>query len=148
VNVLFGQATATLDVKGRISLPAKYRKWLPEEVVIARSPIKEHPALVIYTIEDYNDWLDAVEAGKGGYDATDLSLQDTIEELSEYSEIVRVDNVGRIPIPDRLRKYAQIDREAIFTGARNHLIVRSQVNWEANAKRRERNANVYKDSPG
>jgi MraZ protein len=152
MNTLFGRATATLDAKGRISLPAKYRKLLPEEVVIAKEPaVKDEngleirtPALIVYTLDDFNIWLDALVEGKGGVDATDVEQKETIEDIAESAEYVKVDTAGRIPITDELCLFAQIDKEVVFSGARDHLVVRSLANWEINSKQRASNAKAYK----
>jgi MraZ protein len=130
VSGLKGKAPATIDAKGRVSLPAKYRRLLPEDLVITKSPDDEFPALVIYTSSGFNSWMDEVLESKGGYTPTDKTHDRIIEKYHENAEDVKVDGVGRILIPNELRDYAQIDKDVVFSGVRNHLIVRSVAVWE------------------
>ncbi|MDR2672203.1 MAG: hypothetical protein LBC35_02695 [Coriobacteriales bacterium] len=142
---LKGRAQGTIDSKGRISLPAKYRKLLPEELVLAKSPNAEFPALVLYTEEGFDTWLDSVMESKGGYAANNQALDDITEEYYENSEDVHVDGIGRIAIAAHLREYAGIDKEVVISGAKDHLVLRSAQIWEANRQRRAQ-ASVY-DKP-
>jgi MraZ protein len=142
VASFMGKAAGTVDIKGRVSLPSKYRKLLPEELVLAKSPNKEFPSLIVYTLEGFNAWLDGVMESKGGYKQTSQELDDINEEYSEDAEIVKIDSIGRINIPQDLREYAGIQKEVVISGARTHLVLRSQEVWEANRQRREKTA-VY-----
>jgi MraZ protein len=142
---LKGRAQASVDGKGRVSLPAKYRKLLPEELVLAKSPNRDFPALVLYAEEDYDRWLDNVMESKGGYAANNQALDDIMEEYYENSENVKVDGIGRIPLAPHLRAYARIDddnRGIVISGAKDHLVLRSVAIWEANSARRA-SASVY-----
>jgi MraZ protein len=126
---LKGKALATTDVKGRVSLPAKYRKLLPGDLVLTKSPDNAFPALVLYTPDGFEEWMDEVLASKGGYHANDKSHDDIIAKYYEYAEDVKVDGAGRILIPAELRDYAHLEKDVVFTGARDHLIVRSHAIW-------------------
>ncbi len=134
---LRGTYDASVDDKGRMSLPAKHRKLLPEELVIAMSPKKEIPALVVYTEEGFDDWFEKLLVSKGGERANDELQADLEDEIYRESANITVDSIGRISIPPRLREYAGIGRDAVVTGSRNHLIIRTP---EALEKSREASA--------
>jgi MraZ protein len=136
MGVLMGKAQATLDTKGRISLPAKFRRLLPEEVVVTRSPNQEYPSLVLYTEEGFERWIQQVMESKGGYRANIQSFDDVMEEYYENAEYIKLDGAGRLLIPNEQREYAHLDKEVIITGVNNHLILRSATIWQDNAKRR------------
>jgi MraZ protein len=145
MGVLLGKALATLDPKGRISLPAKFRRLLPEEVVVTKSPNKDYPSLVLYTPEGFERWIDDVMESKGGYRANVQSLDDVMEEYYENAENIKLDTAGRLLIPTEQRDYAQLDKDVVITGVRDHLIFRSAVIWEDNAARRGQ-VSVYDDA--
>jgi len=128
---LMGKSPATIDSKGRVSLPAKYRKHLPEELVVTKSPDVEFPSLVLFSHDGFENWMDEVMAGKGGYQANDKSHARVIGKYYENAEELKVDGVGRILIPLELREYAQIDKDVVFSGVRDHLAVRSIDVWNA-----------------
>ncbi|MDR2109387.1 MAG: hypothetical protein LBP28_08045 [Coriobacteriales bacterium] len=138
MEVLRGKAVATLDTKGRISLPAKYRRLLPEEVVVAKSPNTEYPSLVLYTEDGFERWIDGVLESKGGYRANIQSFDDVIEEYYENAESIKLDSAGRLLIPAEQREYARLDKDVVITGVRDHLILRSATIWKDNAERRGR----------
>jgi MraZ protein len=140
-----GKATGSVDVKGRVSLPAKYRKLLPEELVLAKSPNRAFPSLVLYPADGFDEWIDNVMESKGGYKANNQQMDDILEEYYENSEDVRVDGIGRISIPSDLRSYASIGKEVVISGAKDHLVLRSAESWEANSRRRAQ-ASVYDES--
>ena len=142
---LRGRAQVSVDSKGRVSLPVKYRKLLPEELVLAKSPNIEFPALVLYTEEGFERWIDNVMESKGGYAANNQKLDDINDDYYENSENVHVDGIGRIPIALHLREYAGIDesnKDVVISGARDHLVLRRYDVWEANNRHRAK-ASVY-----
>jgi MraZ protein len=147
MTALKGKSTGTVDTKGRVSLPAKYRKLLPEELVLAKSPNTDIPSLVIYPEEAFIEWIDSVMESKGGYKANNQSLDDINEEYYENSEDVKVDSIGRISIPPDLRKYAGIEKDVVISGVKDHLVLRSVEAWEKNCQRRTQAATVYDNSP-
>jgi len=126
---LKGRATGIIDSKGRVSLPAKYRRLLPEDLVVTKSPDDRFPALVIYSSDDFENWMDAVLASKGGYRATSRNHDNVINKYYEDAEDVKIDGVGRILIPAELREYAGIEKDVVFSGARDRLIIRSTDIW-------------------
>ena len=145
---LRGRAQVSVDDKGRVSLPAKYRKLLPDELVLAKSPDTEFPALVLYTEEGFEHWIDNVMDSKGGYAANPRELDYINDDYYENSENVHVDGIGRIPIALHLREYAGIDagdKDVVISGARDHLVMRRYDVWEANNQRRAQ-ALVYDSS--
>jgi len=134
---LIGKSTGTIDLKSRVSLPAKYRKQLPAELVITKSPDTELPSLVIYTSDGFDSWMEEILESKNAYRANNQDLEAIIQKYCENAEDIKVDGVGRILIPVELREYAQIEKDVVFSGALDHLIVRSAEIWEKNQKRME-----------
>jgi len=134
VERLKGKAPATIDSKGRVSLPAKYRKLLPEDLVVTKSPDDEYPSLTIYTPEGFESWITQVFESKGGYRANDRAHDRIIEKYYANAEDVKVDGVGRILIPAELREYAHIEKDIMFSAMKDHLIIRDAAIWEAYEK--------------
>ena len=143
---LKGKASAMTDTKGRVALPAKYRKLLPGDLVLTKAPDNVFPALVLFTAAGFEEWMDEVLASKGGYRANDKSHDDVIVKYYENAEDVKVDGAGRILIPAELRDYARIEKDVIFSGARDHLIVRSLSVWTEYQKHLE-SVSAYDDPP-
>lgn len=122
---LKGRYDVNVDTKGRISIPAKCRKLLPEQLVVAKHPNKKLPALVVYSEDGFDEWFDRLLEAKGGARANDLQQAELIDEFYTDSADATPDSIGRITIPAFLREYAGIEREAVITGSRDHLIIRT-----------------------
>lgn len=141
---LKGRFDGSVDAKGRLSIPSKCRKLLPEELVIAKHPNKNIPALVLYSEDGFDAWFDRLLDSKGGARAND-ALQDELEdEFYQDSADVRPDSIGRITMPSFLREYANIERDVVITGARDHLIIRTPEALEKSRKSFASNV-VYDD---
>jgi len=140
---LKGKKPVTVDDKNRVLLPSTYRKLLPEDVVVAKDPNKEFPGLRIYTSDDFEQWIENVMTGKGGYQATNLSHDEIIDEYYENSEDVTLDSAGRILIPASLREYAGIERDAVIAGHRDHLTIRAAGIQQRYEQVREQRVSVY-----
>jgi MraZ protein len=110
-----------MDAKGRVSLPAKHRRVLPDDLVIVRSPDEDFPSLWIYSNDAYDAWAEAVIESKGGYKANSASQYHLERELYGRKEGIGCDQAGRILIPQDLRQYASLERSVVIIGARNHV---------------------------
>jgi MraZ protein len=122
---LKGRQDGSVDLKGRVSIPSKWRKLLPEELVVAKHPKKEQPALVVYSEEGFDAWFESLLEAKGGARANDAAQDELEDEFYQDAADVAPDGLGRITIPAFLREYAGIERDVIITGARDHLIMRT-----------------------
>ncbi len=106
---------ATVDGKGRIVLPAPFKKELGdalEPVFVVEKDIND-TCLNIYP---YATWLTKVERFRNR-----LNLDNSVHSqiLSRYYEdiaTVTMAENGRLNIPDEMLQYAGITKEAIFTG--------------------------------
>ena len=65
-----GNIEAKTDAKGRVSLPAKFRKVLSEDLVVTVALTEDH--LLVFDGQDsFNAWVDGIFADKfGGYNST------------------------------------------------------------------------------
>ena len=122
---LKGRYDGKVDAKGRVSIPSKCRKLLPEQLVIAKHPKRELPALVVYPEDGFDAWFDKLLESKGGARENDAQQAELIDEFYQDSQDAELDDIGRITIPSFLREYAGIQRDVVITGARDHLIIRT-----------------------
>jgi MraZ protein len=130
-----GKSQVSVDAKGRVLLPAKYRKLLPDDLVVTKSADEQLASLAIYPPDGFEQWMNSVLEAKGGYSANSRQMADLIEEFYANAEQVTVDTAGRVLLPAALREYAAIDKEIVITGARDHLMLRSPDTWQAQQDR-------------
>ena len=91
-----------VDAKGRMSLPAAFRKVLSEDLVVTLSPDDE--CLYAFEPQAFEDWIVSLFESKfGGYDPTSKAHVGLRRKLKSRANNVSVDNAGRIGIPAELR---------------------------------------------
>ena len=125
-----GEYQHTVDSKGRVSLPAKFRKALPEEVVIVPTMAG---ALSVFSEEAFEAWVDSLftnREGENTYDPMDPTSAMLRKQLNANAENATVDSAGRITISAKKRKSAQIDRDVYIIGDTDHVEIWSAASYE------------------
>ena len=113
---LNGSFRFKIDAKGRVSLPAKFRKVLSEDLVVARSLSGDY-LQVFDGQESFNAWVDGIFTDKfGGYNSTSREHLLMRSALKGQAFDVQVDSAGRILLPADLRQKVDIDKEVVIVG--------------------------------
>ena len=104
------------DAKGRVSLPAKFRKVLSEDLVVASALTGDY--LMVFDGQDsFNAWVDGIFVDKfGGYNSTNREQMMLRSMLKGNAFDVQPDSAGRILLPAELREKAGIDKEVVIVG--------------------------------
>ncbi len=104
------------DAKGRVSLPAKFRKVLSEDLVVTTALTGDH--LLVFDGQDsFNAWVDGIFVDKfGGYNSTSREQLYWRSALKGNAFDVQPDSAGRLLLPAELREKAGIDREVVIVG--------------------------------
>jgi MraZ protein len=126
VLVFLGQFTYTLDVKGRLTVPSRFRDELPAQAVLTRGLDR---CLVLYPIDVWGEISQKVTA---------LPITDTrgraLRRIFFADAVdVELDRQGRILIPDRLREYAGLDlsSEVVVVGLDRFIELWRPDRWES-----------------
>ena len=118
-----GEYRHSVDDKGRIAVPSKFRAQLDSGAVVSR-------------------WLDSCLAihTKAGWDALAdkiATLQITDERSRRFSRFifagaleVSLDGQGRVLIPTYLRETAGLESEAVVVGSRDHAEIWAPARWD------------------
>ena len=109
----FGDFPAKADAKGRVFLPAAYRKVLAangEEKLVMRRDLHQ-ACLVLYPESLWNQMLDALRAKLNRWNR---EHQDIIRGFVADSEIVELDGNGRFLINKRKMNEVGINQEVRF----------------------------------
>ncbi|GAM09521.1 protein MraZ [Geobacter sp. OR-1] len=126
---------STIDVKGRTSIPAKFREILvashgDERFVITKATPVDFGGgqlgrgLSVYPIAEWREIERKINANEGGFPLAQLN---SIKRryLGAADEYV-TDKLGRVLIPPALREHAGLDRDIIFVGMGNRFDVWSR----------------------
>lgn len=109
--VFFGRFEHSLDAKGRVILPAKFRPHFEHGGFL--TAYKDR-CLAIWTPEEFNIQMRDMREKQH---ATDKDRQ-LARLWSQASQEIEVDKkTGRVPIPAYLREYARLDGDVLVNGA-------------------------------
>jgi len=119
----FGRYEHSLDDKGRVILPAKFRAHFERGGYLSQHV---DGCLAVWTEEAFNQQLDAqLEAQQQGRNQRHLS-----RVWSAGSEEIEVSASGRMAIPRHLRTYAGLDGEVVVIGAVDHVELWNPAAWD------------------
>lgn len=130
-----GKFFHTIDDKGRVSLPSKFRTRLGKKFILS---IEFDGCLSLYSIPERKKFEERLMSKP----LTSGRVRDLRRVLMTESHEVSVDSLGRILVPAELRQYAGLQRDVIFAGQGNFVELWSKERWEPyiQSKREE-----YKD---
>ena len=127
---LNGSYRFKVDAKGRVSLPAKFRKVLSEDLVVTRALSGDY-LMVFVDQESFDAWVESIFDNKfGGFNPTSSEQLMWRSALKGNAFDVQADTAGRILLPANLREEAGIAKEAVIVGNTGYFEV-----W--NAERRD-----------
>ena len=122
--MFLGEFQHSLDTKGRIILPSRFRTQLESGLVITRGPDN---CLWVMSSADFNTWADKMrERARMG----DPRWRDVLRFIFSGAHEDRPDKQGRISVPEHLRDHAGIEREVTITGADDRIEVWRRDRWE------------------
>jgi len=125
--MLIGQYEYTIDNKKRLALPAKFRGELGSKVIITKGIEK---CLVIYTEEEWKKISEKLSNLPMGQLEARSFVRITLASAME----VLIDKLGRILVPDYLKKYADLKKNVVICGLSNRLEIWDVEKWETYRK--------------
>lgn len=106
----------SLDPKGRVIIPSKYRDQLGSSIAIMRG---NERCLKVYSLNEWNSLYQKYES---------LDEDDSPESYLKMRRLLATsvdnnvpDKQGRLLIPPQLREYARLDKEIVVCGMGRHV---------------------------
>jgi MraZ protein len=118
----FGEHERTLDGKGRLVLPSKFRSKLPDGGFLT-------PTVQGIALYDQTAWRATIERLTARVRSGEVA-PGVLQYLSASAEEVSPDAAGRIVLPPRLRVDAAISTEVMVLGMSDHLEIWDKARWE------------------
>ncbi|HBE77615.1 MAG TPA: cell division/cell wall cluster transcriptional repressor MraZ [Firmicutes bacterium] len=128
--MLLGEYQHSLDEKGRLIIPAKFREDLGENFVITRgldNCLFAYPLSQWKTIEEKVKELPTSQAETRAF--VRMFFSGAVE--------AELDKQGRIVIPQQLREHARIDRDAFVIGVSTKVEIWAKEVWSNYSDRAE-----------
>lgn len=120
--MFFGRYDYTIDPKGRLNFPAKFREGMGESFVVLQW-VDE--CLFAFSMEEMERFAEKLNA-----DELMQSWAATGDLFSTAYEVAP-DKQGRILLPAQQREYAKLDKDVTIIGNRNHVEIWSTPIWDA-----------------
>lgn len=110
-----GNIEAKIDIKGRVFLPAVFRKELQqagEEAIVMRKDVFQS-CIVLYPMSVWNAQMDSLRRRLNRWNP---SHQQLFRQFVSDAEVLTIDSAGRILIPRRYLQMAGIEQSVKFIG--------------------------------
>ena len=122
--MFIGEYHHTIDEKGRIIIPAKFREALGKEFIITRGI---ENCLFVYSLQNWAKITDKLS-----------SLPFTKKDARTFNRLfmsgatsVELDKQGRVNISQPLTQYANLVKDCIVIGTGDRLEIWSQESWDS-----------------
>jgi MraZ protein len=122
-----GVTNLTLDKKGRVVMPSRYRERLQERcggklIVTADVDL----CLLIYPLQDWEE----IEHRLQRLPNLDPQVRKFQRLTVGHASEVELDGQGRVLLPPNLRTYAALDRDAVLVGQFTHFELWDETRWK------------------
>lgn len=128
-----GLSSLSVDSKGRIAVPSRYRERLAEmadgALVLTLSPLDR--SLWLYPLPEW----ELIEAKLADLSDFDVQSRRTKQMMRGYASDCQLDGQGRILLAQELRDYAALGKEVILLGQGNKFEL-----WDAGVWNEQRDA--------
>ena len=124
--MFMGEYNHTIDAKGRLIIPAKFREALGEEFILTRGL---DGCLSIYPMDEWKSFEEKLKA----LPLTDKNAREFLRFFVAGATSCELDKQGRILVPSTLREFAGLEKEVVLTGNLTRIEVWSKEKWIENS---------------
>ena len=121
--MFMGEYNHTIDAKGRVIIPSKFREHLGDEFVVTKGL---DGCLFVY---DNEEWT-AFEEKLKTLPITNKDARKFVRFFLAGAASVEVDKQGRILIPSVLREFSELQKDVVFIGVASRVEIWSKERWE------------------
>lgn len=120
--MLIGEYEHSLDVKGRMILPAKIREDIGDKFIITKGL---DGCLFGFSQSEWSNFEEKLKT----LPLTNKNARDFVRFFLSGAVEGTVDKQGRFLIPSNLREYASLNKEAVITGVGTRIEIWSKEQW-------------------
>lgn len=128
--MFMGEYQHSIDNKGRLIIPAKFRDGLGENFVITKGLDN---CLFIYPMDEWK----ILEAKLKALPLTKADARAFVRFFFSGATECELDKQGRILLPANLREYAALDKDVVIIGVASRVEIWSKEHWEKYAGQAE-----------
>lgn len=122
--MFYGEYQHTVDPKGRVIIPSKFRDGLGEKFIVTKGLDN---CLFAYSSEEWSN----LEAKLRSLPFTDKDVRAFVRFFFAGACECEVDKQGRILIPLNLREYAGLDKDIYVIGVSTRVEIWDKQKWDS-----------------
>ena len=118
------QYNHTVDTKGRLIIPSKFREILGEQFVVTKGM---DGCLFAFSNDDWKVFEEKLKA----LPITNKNARKFARFFLAGSAEVELDKQGRILLPQHLREFGEIDKDVVLVGVGSRIEIWDRDKWNA-----------------
>lgn len=124
--MFMGEYNHTIDPKGRVIIPSKFRETLGDEFVITKGL---DGCLFVYDTKEWNVFEEKLKS----LPITNKDARQFVRFFLAGAAAVEVDKQGRVLIPPVLRDFAVLQKDVVLIGVASRVEIWSKERWDGTA---------------
>lgn len=124
--MFMGEYNHSIDPKGRLIIPSKFRELLGDEFVVTKGL---DGCLFVFP----NDEWKAFEEKLRSLPMANKNARKFSRFFMAGATTCELDKQGRILLPSTLREFAGLEKDVVLAGLLNRIEIWSKDNWNANS---------------
>lgn len=128
--MFLGEFKHTIDDKGRLTIPAKFRGVLSSGLVLTRGFDRN---LMVYPVTGWENLAERIMARS----LTDRRVREFRRRIFSGATDLRPDKQGRILIPPYLRQFAGLKGSVVVAGMYDYIEIWGDTAWQAQREKIE-----------
>ena len=118
-----GEHNHTIDTKGRLIVPSKFREELGEQFMMTRGL---DGCLFLFPMEEWHNHEEKLKK----LPMADKNARAFSRFFTAGATLCELDKQGRILVPANLREFAALEKEVVLVGVASRVEIWSKARWE------------------
>jgi MraZ protein len=123
MHMFMGEYNHTIDAKGRLIIPSKFREALGDEFVVTKGM---DGCLFVFDNSEWQSFAEKLHS----LPVMDKEVRQFTRFFLAGAASLEVDKQGRILLPSVLREFADITKDAVLIGVGSRIEIWSRERWE------------------
>ena len=123
--MFMGEFYHTIDTKGRLIVPQKYREQLGDSFTVTKGL---DGCLFVFPKEEWNLFEEKLYR----LPLTNKNARQFTRFIVSGASVCELDKQGRILLPQNLREYAHLEKDVVLAGNLNRVEIWDRAHWDEN----------------
>lgn len=121
--MFMGEYNHTIDAKGRLIVPSRFRDILGDEFVVTKGL---DGCLFVYANDEWQKFEEKLTA----LPLTSKNAREFVRFFHAGAASVEVDKQGRILLPGNLRTFGNLEKDVVLVGVGSRIEIWSKDRWD------------------